>query len=70
MFIHKINGMDQVYFIKVGILSSQQPENVMPAICHVYDASLFSKSELREVSVLCSGFCKCIFFINGSQYVV
>jgi len=31
--------MDQVRFIKVGILLSQQPENVMPAICHVYDAS-------------------------------
>lgn len=40
MFIHEINGMDQVCFIKVGILSSQQLENVMPAICHVYDASL------------------------------
>lgn len=40
MFSHKINGMDQVYFMKVGILSSQQPENVMPVTCHVYDASL------------------------------
>lgn len=40
MVIHRINWMDQVQFMKVGILSSQWPGDIMPPICHIYDASL------------------------------